>query len=77
MEINKENKTTTTTQKNKTKKQKAEREKNKRYVSISLNNRITELNAEGQLDIQGGWFIDDITKKWASFIEINFLNTLD
>ena len=26
------------------KKQKAEREKNKRYVSISLNNRITELN---------------------------------
>ena len=73
MEIIKKNNNNKKNKKKKTKKQKAEREKNNRYVSISLNNRIEQ----GQLYIQGGWFTDDITKKWASFTEINVLNTLD
>ena len=57
---------------------KTEREKNKGYLSISLN-KITDLNRASYI-FRGKCFTDDITiKKWpmASFIAINFLNTLD
>ena len=57
---------------------KTEREKNKGYLPISLK-KITDPNRASYI-FRGKWFTDDITiKKWsmASFIAINFLNTLD
>ena len=41
---------------------KTEREKNKRYVSMSLNNRIKEMNRASYI-FSSGWFTDDITIK--------------
>ena len=60
--INKYKKINTKTKQNKKKHMKTEREKNKRYVSMSLNNRIKEMNRASCI-FSSGWFTDDITIK--------------